>query len=291
MTQDMETQEQYQCGGALPDLHSTTYIYKGVETEVRLVEHLEIVKKAPYLEFLEVEFVSSKLAGPDDLQLPATTLHNLHTLVVNGSNVSMSIIRNLILPSLRRLICGPFGPANYQNIKGLVDMVKRNRPPLEYLEICNTSVTESTEDKIVALLRLLPDLKALRMEKVYVTPDLFNILSVKDTTESRNESQRAGQILCPKLMEFYLRRNGYLCNGEGKQKECVDSLCNMLEERCNALGIVGSIEYRPIEPYLVGEILYFSVPFVDIGCRQMRKALRTTKQLHVRFKKPLTVES
>ncbi|EJD06962.1 uncharacterized protein FOMMEDRAFT_26103 [Fomitiporia mediterranea MF3/22] len=209
-------------GGKLYGVKELTF--HGVETEVRLVEHLEIVKKAPLLEFMEVEFVSSKLAGPDDFQLPVITLHNLHTLVVNGSNVSMSIIRNLILPSLRRLICGPFGPANYQNIKGLVDMGERNQPPLEYLEVCNTSVTEWTEDKVVALLRLLPELKTLRMEKVYVTSNLFNMLSVKDTAKSHNEFWGVVPILCPNLMEFYLKRNGYLCDGEEKQKECVDSL-------------------------------------------------------------------
>ncbi|EJD06960.1 uncharacterized protein FOMMEDRAFT_152300 [Fomitiporia mediterranea MF3/22] len=257
--------------------------FLGRHVEVRGMDHLEIIRKAPHLEFLGTRFILSTEARWDNPQFPMIMLRKLRTLLIDDSDVSVSLVSNIVVPALKHLICGPL---NHGNFYVLVHLLKLTQPPLEALEITGPCTIQD----LFILLRIFPDLQRFCMRGIYVTPDFFDMLSIADTIDSYNEHQGVSSILCPKLTELCLKNLRYRCNGKEGVEECIESLCSMLEKRCNALGVVGSIEYEPVEPLPVGEVPNFNVPFANIGCTQVRKALIMTKKLDVRFKKVLTSE-
>ncbi|EJC99442.1 uncharacterized protein FOMMEDRAFT_31167 [Fomitiporia mediterranea MF3/22] len=157
---------------------------------------LEIIQDMPNLEVLDIGALHC--ISDSGIYNSRITLPKLHTLAVQGDDYSTSIVSQLILPGLKRLTwkhCLQDGDVNVYS-----DMLGRSRASLEYFEFRWTAVVESV---FAPFLRLIPSLKTICMEYVALTYDLFEMLSVKESGESRD----ASSIICPNLEELIIVNN------------------------------------------------------------------------------------
>ncbi|EJC99527.1 uncharacterized protein FOMMEDRAFT_31201 [Fomitiporia mediterranea MF3/22] len=162
----------------------------------RRVPLLEVIQQAPNLESLKFFCDSSERDG--NLQYPLTSLCKLRTLEVDNSINSAFMISKLILPILSHLIC------HWANsgcrVKKLPDIFRTPLPSVEYLDLVELS---EVDDRLTPFIRLLPNLKSLRMIGIGITPSFFDVLSVNETPINYFQPRKSCRAL-PRKSSLYL---------------------------------------------------------------------------------------
>ncbi|EJC99482.1 uncharacterized protein FOMMEDRAFT_160540 [Fomitiporia mediterranea MF3/22] len=257
--------------------------FSGRKINVQRADLLEVFRHMPHLEVLKTNWLDCNLLGLVDSQALPITLHRLHTLAFSNDSTSAFIVSKLLLPALRRLILKPF-PWDFS--EGLSNMIELSQSSLEYLEISNGFYSE--DDITPFLRRFTSDLKALCL--LYHGPffllDFLELLFIIDTGGLRG----AGNIRFPNLEELCIkdsRSNIQYARIRDPDLEEVEKrkfafFCNMLEERCHTLSLIGTIECHPARH---SESHCFNIPFVDVSFKQIYRTFAKSIRFDIRFEK------
>ncbi|EJC97577.1 uncharacterized protein FOMMEDRAFT_149650 [Fomitiporia mediterranea MF3/22] len=167
--------------GGVSNLRELTLLSASDETSIKQSVFLQLLQAIPNLQILVFKAIHCESDAP---QSSLITLARLHTLAVDDNGDSAFLISSQEFSA----------------------MLVRSRPALEYYELSHIRVGGDT---VAPFLQLMPGLKTLCLVTDPYTPDLVEMLSVKETAES----QDINAFLCPNLEKLIVKNCGYWnCN-------------------------------------------------------------------------------
>ncbi|KAL5525077.1 hypothetical protein ACEPAF_8946 [Sanghuangporus sanghuang] len=147
---------------------------------------LNLLRVAPNLQLFRGSFIHSAANVisqplPKEKDVPFT--HGLEFLILEHGNPAPYIIDKLTLPFVKSLYYDGYDTIGEGDI--LLKFVQRSLPPLTYLWI---STFELEEDKLIAILRLLPALRDLGLKYMALTTQLFREFTPQMTCDEPHPS-------------------------------------------------------------------------------------------------------
>lgn len=195
---------------------------------------LELLEASPFLEEICIILKAFDVSGRRPLipsETHSLTLPRLRLLRLTSINdESGTLLDRIHLPALEALAID-----SQESSQDVLNLLSRSMPSLTFLSMEVSPGIDMPERDVIEILGLLPSLKDLRLNQVFLSPHFFRELAIDDSV--------GGSVLCPALETLSLNNIRYTED----EMAYPQALTAMLESRARNMASFGKIRFRYIE--------------------------------------------